>query len=550
MSNIVRSPNLRDGDTAIVVRIYERPEPLRFSEGGLAQAAQAVQGAGRAGDDILLHVNAEEFAQLQEAWGEPSINPETGLPEYGFFSKLWKKIKKIAKVVLPIALNFIPGVGPALAAVTKGISGALSLGAAGTAIVGKVVQGAASGALSGGGKGALAGALTGGLSGVAGKVGSKVLSGVGLNTTNKALQNVVGQGLVGGAASSLTGGKFADGLKSGALGAALTPIAQNALADTKFGSKYGINPSKEPSLLNPGGGTSPDGLDFYTPTSRPPMTVNSDYTVGAPGTSGGGQSNLMQLASKYALPAMLLSSATGKAPADPGAPPLPPEFTEQLPVYDFDRSRTQDDENDYYSYGAGPERSFYNQNTVPTPPPVQAARGQLVRGPGTGRSDDIPAQLSDGEYVMDAETVALLGDGSIDAGARKLDEMRKRLRAHKGKKLSQGEFSDAAGEPEEYFAEGGKVGALRRSIKGRNVDRLFEVHFTRPDSRTDGVHLVKASSRAEALKVARRNHSDTRIHTATEIQPGYPDEITHQDYVAAGKKLGPGESIGSYEEGT
>ena len=155
-----------------------------------------------------------------------------------------------------------------------------------------------------------------------------------------------------------------------------------------------------------------------------------------------------------------------------------------------------------------------------------------------------------GTYVMDAETVALLGDGSIDAGARKLDEMRKRLRAHKGKKLSQGEFSDAAGEPEEYFAEGGKVGALKRSIKGRNVDRLFEVHFTRPDSRTDGVHLVKASSRAEALKVARRNHSDTRIHTATEIQPGYPDEITHQNYVAAGKKLGPGGSIGSYEEGT
>ena len=39
--------------------------------------------------------------------------------------------------------------------------------------------------------------------------------------------------------------------------------------------------------------------------------------------------------------------------------------------------------------------------------------------------------LSDGEYVMDAETVSALGDGSNDAGAKRLDEMRERLRAHK-----------------------------------------------------------------------------------------------------------------------
>lgn len=58
-------------------------------------------------------------------------------------------------------------------------------------------------------------------------------------------------------------------------------------------------------------------------------------------------------------------------------------------------------------------------------------RGGKVAGPGDGQSDDIPAMLSDGEYVMDAESVAALGDGSNEAGARKLDEMRKRLRAHK-----------------------------------------------------------------------------------------------------------------------
>jgi len=80
-----------------------------------------------------------------------------------------------------------------------------------------------------------------------------------------------------------------------------------------------------------------------------------------------------------------------------------------------------------------------------------------VRGPGTGRSDDIPAVLSDGEYIIDSETVALLGDGSTDAGARRLDEMRNKLRKHKGKKLAKGGFSDAARTPEEYMAEGGEV---------------------------------------------------------------------------------------------
>jgi hypothetical protein len=76
---------------------------------------------------------------------------------------------------------------------------------------------------------------------------------------------------------------------------------------------------------------------------------------------------------------------------------------------------------------------------------------RLVKGPGTGRSDDIPARLSDGEYVFDAETVALLGDGSTDEGARRLDALRKKLRMHKGKKLSKGEFSAKAHNPEGYL---------------------------------------------------------------------------------------------------
>ena len=79
-----------------------------------------------------------------------------------------------------------------------------------------------------------------------------------------------------------------------------------------------------------------------------------------------------------------------------------------------------------------------------------------VNGAGTGRSDDIPAVLSDGEYVIDAETVALLGDGSNKAGAKKLDDLRVKVRKHKGQKLAKGRFSANAKKPEAYLS-GGRI---------------------------------------------------------------------------------------------
>jgi hypothetical protein len=134
-----------------------------------------------------------------------------------------------------------------------------------------------------------------------------------------------------------------------------------------------------------------------------------------------------------------------------------------------------DNPRSYYRYGASPQPQVRPMPVDPRrmpqfmqPSPLQRAAGggigfgynaggetpaELVRGPGSGRSDDIPARLSDGEYIMDAETVALLGDGSTDEGARRLDELRKRLRMHKGKELSKGKFSSAAKQPEQYLGE-------------------------------------------------------------------------------------------------
>jgi hypothetical protein len=96
---------------------------------------------------------------------------------------------------------------------------------------------------------------------------------------------------------------------------------------------------------------------------------------------------------------------------------------------------------------------MYDQATEE--PTQKLARGgaltRLARGGGSGRDDTINAKLSDGEYVMDAETVALLGDGSTDAGARRLDEMRAKIRQHKGKSMARGKFSANAKSPLAYL---------------------------------------------------------------------------------------------------
>lgn len=54
-----------------------------------------------------------------------------------------------------------------------------------------------------------------------------------------------------------------------------------------------------------------------------------------------------------------------------------------------------------------------------------------VRGADGGQSDLIDARLSPGEYVFDAETVSMIGDGNNEAGAAILDEERARIREAK-----------------------------------------------------------------------------------------------------------------------
>ena len=54
-----------------------------------------------------------------------------------------------------------------------------------------------------------------------------------------------------------------------------------------------------------------------------------------------------------------------------------------------------------------------------------------VNGKGDGTSDSIPAMLANGEFVIPADVVSSLGNGSNDSGAKVLDEFLKTIRHHK-----------------------------------------------------------------------------------------------------------------------
>jgi hypothetical protein len=76
--------------------------------------------------------------------------------------------------------------------------------------------------------------------------------------------------------------------------------------------------------------------------------------------------------------------------------------------------------------------------------------GRLLKGPGDGVSDSIPAtigkkqspaRLADGEFVIPARIVSELGNGSTEAGARKLYAMMDRVQKARGKTVGKGKVA-------------------------------------------------------------------------------------------------------------
>ena len=448
---------------SILVALYGLQDRLKergYARGGLAVAGRRLAAQGRGGDSMVAHINPREAEMLKRMGGDGTVNPNTGLREY-------KGIGKILGAVLPIALSvFLPGVGNAIGgAISSGLG--LGLEAAGISALGAGAIGAGAGALTGGLKGALIGGLTGGL-------------------TNYAL-GPAGLGLTG------EGGKFGELFGSGTPGAEgavdaavpdmgslsdapLPPSRPTGFDLSEIGGDV-RSPLVAAAVSQAQGAAAPDMgslADAPLPASRPTGLDLSAIGGDVRSPSGSIIDNLKSKISNFGLKdaislaplaltaGSLLSQPQAVQQAAQSLSPSQQEYFNRPGItWNWDQMQADADRNNM-SLGDYMSSNWNNltggQYNNPQEETVAAAKGgalnqisNLAKGSGSGRDDTINARLSDGEYVMDAETVALLGDGSNDEGARRLDHMRKQLRAQKGKALAKGKFSPNAKSPLAYF---------------------------------------------------------------------------------------------------
>ena len=475
---------------SMLVALYglqDRGTAQGYARGGLTVAGRRLADQGQGGDSMLAHINPREAEVLRRMGGQGTTNPNTGLVEY-------KGLKKILKTVLPVAISvFAPGIG-------TGIGAAMGLG---TGIAANV----ASGAILGAGTSALTGgdwkrgAVLGGISGGAGSAtGDFVNEGLGLGLTAP-VAATLGSGLLGGAAGEMSGSSFAEGALQGAGGqmlknyantSGMSPSFQQAAETTGNMLTSGYSPTESVTggavagLYNAGKGLfntqSPSKSvvgDLQKNYDKPgSMDTSNQEVLGSTGDTNffsGALGKLGDWASENPFEAAGLGMAglsALAAPEDVGmavdamSPEQQEYFNRPLVNWDWDAIRadanranlslTEFMASNFNDLTSGQ----YNMQATGMACGGLAQMNQggalqktsrYVRGGGTGRSDEIPAYLSDGEYVIDAETVALLGDGSNKAGAEMLNGMRENVRAHKGQALAQGKFSPDAKSPLQYL---------------------------------------------------------------------------------------------------
>ena len=403
------------------VRIVVPREPQNYAKGGLAAEARRVRDAGVGGDELIIHINRKEYDELVKNWGEPTINPHTGMPQ---FTPFWKQKWFAPVAAIASAALMATGIGAPLGAalLPTSLAGTTIAGAALPSVVGNALIGAGVGGLTGGTKGALLGSALGGF----GTIGAGALG-------------ATGAGVTGTGSEGFSGwwSRMGSGDYFGAAGTGGAAEATNA-AYAKSGMPL-------PPVRPTGAEAAALGM-----TSAAPEAAAKAAETGILASLGG---------AKTVIPAALLATAAmgGKPqtlPDQAGAiESTDPNLTKRLDMAPLYRPQLAGPAN-YYTYGSGPENVFFGAPVETEAPTVKAATGgplsRFVQGGGTGRSDSIDARLSDGEYVMDAETVSMLGDGSSKAGAQRLDQFRANIRKQKGRELAKGKFSPNAKRPEEY----------------------------------------------------------------------------------------------------
>jgi hypothetical protein len=319
--------------------------------------------------------------------GMLTTNPTTGLPEAGFLSK-------ILPMLAGAGLSFIPGVGPFMAA---GLVG----GATGLA-TGRLDKGLMAGLSAFGGHG-----VTEGLTSLGSSLTPEAGAAVGQAGVDTAAEAAARETVAAGGINN-TGVAVPD----------LAARSQTALTGAMETAKAGAQAAPFQTLQK--------GFEYAV--NDPSSFVNA---------MGGGKGALISGAAAVS-PFLLAQKKYKEEPedADPGQ-----QYTYQTNPTDptpepdpYGREQTYFKPRYVYAAKGG---------TMQGLPSAQSnlgsysagGRGRLLRGPGDGVSDSIPAvignkqpaRLADGEFVIPARIVSELGNGSTEAGAKQLYAMMDRI---------------------------------------------------------------------------------------------------------------------------
>lgn len=233
-------------------------------------------------------------------------------------------------------------------------------------------------------------------------------------------------GLMGGGVSALLGGNPLVGAGLGAV----SPLALAGLSDLFPETMSGIFGTGTPQTL---------GQAYGQNSSLTQALSGLGANESAPAQAAGGAGswagrNWPWLAAAGALAAGSNSSQPQQATTQATA--TNPQNNTPLPEYSFER-RAQAPSNDpqfWYRIGRTPGAIQFFDKPEGEYVEQRAKGGPLRAMTGGGQEDNIPARLSRGEYVMDATTVADVGDGNTEEGFKRLDEMRERIARDKGRK--------------------------------------------------------------------------------------------------------------------
>ena len=410
---------------------------MGYAQGGTVDQAQGLASLGRGGDSTLVHMQPQEVAglqQLAQANGTSlTRNPMTGYPEA--FS-----LKGALKAALPIAAGYF--LGPAAGGLMTGTTSAGY--AASGAIGGSIAAGAATGAAvaAGTGEDPIMGAVSGGLGGMSGGNLNTAFGGAGVpeafgGASSSTIPRVAGNSV------PYAGGELFSGAPS-----SIAPSFSTTTADA--GSVIGSGSSGlDANVGGPAGGYNSATNSFsevkpgnlFTRQSNVPMgeklSVNLRSKVG-----DGFDPATGNLKYKYenAGP-MKIASTLGAPVASMGLGGL--EASDFINEPDFNDPRDKYDPRSKLdlSRDTGISEAMSRDTGLRL-----LAKGGYLQGPGDGMSDDIPATingdepaaLADGEFVVPADVVSHLGNGSSEAGSKQLYAMMARIRNARTGRKSQG----------------------------------------------------------------------------------------------------------------